>query len=310
MALFCTECGGQLPEGVRFCPNCGRPVAAPAPSGQASTQPTPTSAQPSPAAPSAPPAPHPSAGAPTTTPPAPRPSIAQPQAPEEDGLGGLAKKWLKTQFNVTLDPHEGRRQDQQARQIEHEMRDRVDQRIGQTAADVLIPQGWKDKMSELEAYQAQGKVAEEQRRREKHAARPRAQVQLVFSGEASGTVAQAIPVEISRPEEPGQALVVSLDPLVPIPFGAHVLYRLVVAVPHYAGQGDYDLAAYEQRDDWDGGEWFQMTLDSEDESFYWTTDYGPGVVTVDADERTLRIRLAMQDSGSRAVHVDGVITLP
>jgi hypothetical protein len=236
--------------------------------------------------------------------------MAQPQAPAEDGLGGLAKKWLKTQFNVTLDPHEGRRQEQEARRIETEMRDRVDQRVGQTAADVLIPKGWKDKMAELEAYQAQQKLADEQRRREQHEGRPRAQVQLVFTGQATGTIAQAIPVEISRPEEPGQALVVSLDPLAPIEFGGHVLYRLVVAVPRYAGHGNYDLAAYEQRDDWDGGEWFQLTLDTEDETFYWTTDYGPGVVTVDADERTLRISLAMQDSGSRSVQLDGLIVLP
>jgi hypothetical protein len=116
-------------------------------------------------------------------------------------------------------------------------------------------------------------------------------------------------VEVRRPDEPGEGLGISLEPVDPLPFSGHVLYRMQLTVPKYVGRGRYDLAVYEPGDEWDP-EGFALMLDTQDELLYWTTEYGPGVITVDADERTMRLHISWHDSGSRAVLTDGVITLP
>ena len=194
------------------------------------------------------------------------------------------------------------------RQIEREMRDRVDQRIGETAMDALLP-GWKDKVAEMDAYRAQQDAERLQRQRAEHEARPRAQVQLQVTGAFQAALVAAIPVEVARPEEPGQGMQIVLEPVDPLPFDGHVFYRMQLTVPKYAGEGTYDLATYEPRDDWDH-EGFALMLDTEDEMLYWTADYGPGMISVAADLRTIGISIAWQDSGGRAVQLDGVVTLP
>ena len=228
---------------------------------------------------------------------------------QEPSLGGLAKRWLKTQFNVTLDPHQGRRNEQEARSIERQMHQRVEENTQRAVADAIIPQSWKDKMADIERRREEERAESARRRRAEHEARPRAQVQARFSGGATGELAAAIPVTVGMPDEPGQPMTVELEPLEPLPVGAHALLRFSVAVPAYAGHGTYDLRFYEQRDDWDGT-LVTLVLDSEDEPLYWTADYGPGVIAVGEDERTLRVRLAMEDAGSRHVDIDALITLP
>jgi hypothetical protein len=56
------------------------------------------------------------------------------------------------------------------------MRERVDERIGRTMADVVIPQGWKDKMAEMQANRAQQDVERSQRQRAAAACRGTARV--------------------------------------------------------------------------------------------------------------------------------------
>ena len=38
MAKYCTKCGTQLNDNIKFCPNCGAAIAAPAPAQQNATQ--------------------------------------------------------------------------------------------------------------------------------------------------------------------------------------------------------------------------------------------------------------------------------
>ncbi|MBQ9510875.1 MAG: zinc ribbon domain-containing protein [Clostridia bacterium] len=38
MAKYCTKCGTQLNDNIKFCPNCGTATAAPAPAQQKVTQ--------------------------------------------------------------------------------------------------------------------------------------------------------------------------------------------------------------------------------------------------------------------------------
>ena len=62
-------------------------------------------------------------------------------------------------------------------------------------------------------------------------------------------------------------------------------------------------------DDWDPF-WFQLLLDSTDDPFYWSSDYGPGTVTVSDGERKLEIRMSMQNAASMSIFVDARVVLP
>ena len=204
----------------------------------------------------------------------------------------------------------GRQNEQEARRIEREVRDRAEEARNRAIFEAVVPQGLKDTIARMEQNKETARLESERGQRAEHEARPRAEVFARFSGAVVGELRQPIPVTVGRPDEPGGALIVTLDPLGPIPVApGHVFLGLWFAVPRYAGQGSYDLRFYEPRDDWDGT-WFQMMIDTLDEPLYWTTDYGPGVVTVEADERTIGVRLAMEDSGSRHVDVDALVTLP
>ena len=309
MALaFCPQCRTKLPEGVAFCPQCGErlPVAPTSARGAGradspSTPSTPSAAPPAGQPPVSPPLSQPPSGS--------SPTPGRPDQQPEEGLGGLARRWLKTQINVSLDPLQGRRNEQEARRIENEVEQRAEKARDRAIFEAVVPQGLKDMIAETERNREAQKLESERRRRAEHEARPRADVYARFSGAVTGELRQPLPVTVNRPEEPGEALTVELDPLEPIPVAGHAFLGLWFAVPKYAGQGSYDLQYYEPRDDWDAA-LFQLMFDSTDEPLYWTSDYGPGVVTVEPDERTFTLRLAMEDAGSRHVDVQAVVVLP
>ncbi len=299
---FCTGCGNRLPEGVKFCPSCGQAVALPTGSSAPAATPPPPPPPP-PASSFAPPPP-----VPATPPPPPAAPRREQEEPREEGLGGLAKRWLKTQVNLSLDPHQARRDADEARRIENQMERRVEEQRDRAIADAFLPQGWKT--ADLERRTREREAAAEQRRREQHAARPRADVQATFTGSVTGSFRGGVPIDVGWPGEPGEALTVNLEPLEPVDLGGgHSFEALQFAVPGFAGAGTYDLSAYESRDDWDGT-WFGLMLDGSEEGYYWTAEYGPGVITVEPDGRTLRVRLAMEDSGSSHVDVDALVVLP
>ena len=64
--MFCTNCGKKLPDGARFCGQCGKPVSVPAPAPTPAPVPAPVQAAPAPVpAPTPAPAPAPVQAAPT-----------------------------------------------------------------------------------------------------------------------------------------------------------------------------------------------------------------------------------------------------
>jgi hypothetical protein len=209
----------------------------------------------------------------------------------QETLAGLAKRWLKTQFRGTRE---------EADAIEHRMEERVREDVGRAVVNAVMPETWKQKISDLQRRQEEEKAESARRRRAEHEARPRAQVRMT------------IPVTVRRPVEPGEALTVELEPLAPIAVGDRSLVAFHFAVPAYGGPGAYDLSATAERDgmeSWDPV-WFQLALETWDEPFYWVPEYGPASVTVQDDERTIRVRIPMQDASSVHVDVDTTVSLP
>jgi hypothetical protein len=234
--------------------------------------------------------------------------------PRNDGpsITGLAKRWLKLQFQVRGDPHKGVRDRREAEAIEAELEDRVKEDVGRAAVMAVMPRSWREKLDSLQTHSTQQQAARDERRRTEHAARPRAALRLTLAGAVSGTMAAEVPAEIDRPSEAGEPLVVVLEPLEAEPIGGRAFLGFQFAVPAYAGPGRYDLAATGAGDawlDWDPL-WFQLWIDQTDEGYFWSPEVGPGSVEIAGDGRTVRTRFRMEGASGGAIDLDAEVVLP
>lgn len=231
----------------------------------------------------------------------------------QESFSGLAKRWLKAQLSINGDPIASNRANQESREIEYRMEEKAREDATAAAVNALIPPSWKRKMSEWEARAEDRKAQEVTRRQAEHEAMPRAMTQLTLSGDVSGGFEQPVPTDVRLPDGEETALIVELMPLEPIVVGGSAFIGLRFAVPDYRGDGEYDLLAMSAGDRW-MDEWdpllFQLWLDSADESFFWSPDYGAASILVSHHKRTLRVQMPMQDAGSRRVVVDATIHRP
>jgi hypothetical protein len=231
---------------------------------------------------------------------------------DRGSIGGLAKRWLKNQLQVHGDPRRAYRERQESEAIEEEIKDRAQEDLGRAVFNALAPAGLKEKLAGMERHKQEQAHRDVERRRAEHEARPRANVELHLTGDVTGFLTERMPVVLNHPEEAGAALALELSPLNDAGVGGRPFQALMFAIPGYAGAGQYDLSAIAHAngtDDWDPF-WFQLILDSEDEPFYWVPDYGRGLVTVEPDERTIKVNLPMENAGSERVQISATVTLP
>lgn len=232
------------------------------------------------------------------------------QKHQEESIGGMAERWLKTQLRFHGDPIKARRDQQEADAIEQRMHDKVCGDATNAVVTALMPDTWKRTIASVELANEEGRVAREQQRRAEHEARPRVPTTLSLSGAVSGTVETDIPLLVHRPSQPGDALTINLEPLEPIQIGGHEFFGILLAVPEFAGPGTYDLNAIEERlrlDSWDPL-WFQLTIDTTDDGLYWSPDYGPGTITV--TDTSIQLQMPMSNGNGIDVQLDALIRLP
>lgn len=230
----------------------------------------------------------------------------------KETFGGLAKRWLKNQLATHGDPQRSYRERQESDAIEERVKDKAQEDVGRALFDTLAPAGLKEKIAGLERANAEGARQREERRQAEHEAKPRAEVQLSLTGHITGQLSEAMPAVLNRPQEAGEALALELSPLDTVEIGGRPFQAFSFAIPGYGGAGQYDLSAIAQSDDmadWDPY-WFQLVLDSGVEPFYWVPDFGRAVITVEPDERTIRVRMPMENAGSERVDVTATVVLP
>jgi hypothetical protein len=238
--------------------------------------------------------------------------MAGSEAPET--MTGLAKRWLKTQLTLHGDPIRSIREQQAAAEIEQRMHENARDDATRSTVEALLPPSWKRKLNDWEQQAEDRKAQQEVERRAEHAARPHAALTLSISGDISASFTANVPVILRRPAEEDTALVVELEPLDDISVAGHTFLGLQFAVPDYRGSGDYDLLAMAIAGDawietWDTL-WFQMWLDTLDESYFWCPDYGQATATVAESTRNITIDMPMQDAGGHVVRVTASLDLP
>jgi hypothetical protein len=124
---------------------------------------------------------------------------------------------------------------------------------------------------------------------------------VTLRGMVSGTVDAGLAVETGRDEGSLMLKVESVDP-VPLQGGTFIGFSLTV--PNYRGPGTYDLATVDVT-----GNIYELSLQDEEEGFYWSAEYGPGIVKVSADETEAEVSFVYQDPGGRRAELDGVVQL-
>jgi hypothetical protein len=128
----------------------------------------------------------------------------------------------------------------------------------------------------------------------------------------TGAATIDLPVTLQLPGEEDHALVVTLLPVDPVEINGHAFIGIQFAIPHYTGTGEIDLtslAGDNWTESWDPL-WFQLWLDNDDESFFWSPGYGRAVASIDASAEVLAIEMEMYDAASRHITVALSADLP
>lgn len=211
-------------------------------------------------------------------------------ATEEEGLGGLARRWLRAKKTELL---AGTRASQQAASTEagNAWRNLGD-RAASDAMYAAFPglRRMKDRQDAAKAQQVADARAEV-------LALPRFPVEVGVSGDVSGSASGAMPVRVEvcdgDPEEnepPSLTLSVETteDGEGALPLAGQPLLGLRLVIAPFTGPGTYDLAAAgEDADPLD----YVLELGNRDEPFYWSPDIGPGSVTV--GDGTFEVHMTM-----------------
>jgi hypothetical protein len=242
--------------------------------------------------------------------------------PEENSLGGLAKRWWKAKKTELLTGNQREREyaEAQAGNAQRDLGDKVASDL--TFAAVPSLRRWKDNQDAAAARREADARAE-------ILALPLFRLQLQVSGAVTGSASGPVHVRVEPPEtdldetdldeadldeadlDEGEqpelrvAIEVPEDgegaPLV----GGQPLLRLCFAIEGYHGPGSYDLGAQDDPDPLD----YECDLGNRDEGYFWSPEIGPGQVTVGADERSFDVRLTMSGAAGEitlTAHLDAV----
>lgn len=160
---------------------------------------------------------------------------------------------------------------------------------------------------DLEKYEQDTERAEAERTAEKEAEAKEDRVaragssKVTLSGTVSGTVDSGMAV---TKERDGETLFVTVECVDPVPLKGGNFGGLSFVIPKYSGAGTYDLAKMDT-----GAQTYELLIVPVEEGFYWTAEYGPGVVKVASGEGSAEVRFAYRDPGSNQIDLEGVIDL-
>ncbi|WP_188939960.1 hypothetical protein [Nakamurella endophytica] len=198
----------------------------------------------------------------------------------EQGLGAIAKKWLRAK---RVEWTTGVQRTREYAEHESWLAEReMERELGHQAGRALVPayRDWEDRR---DADEVRRRQAEQEAVR----ALPRATVRLSVSGKRyDGSWWGYLPVRLDRePDLLTVEVVVPADdrPLV----GGHPLLGATLLVPGYTGDGGYDVDAAARHAD-AAGEPFDpfswtVTLEAEDVLLAWVPDVGPARIDLSGD---------------------------
>jgi hypothetical protein len=124
---------------------------------------------------------------------------------------------------------------------------------------------------------------------------------VTLTGFVSGTVDHGMAVTTEKDQG---SLFVTVETVDPIPLTGGGFVGLSFSIPSYHGAGTYDLSKLDT-----SGLTYELMLENAEEGFYWTAEYGPGIVTVAAGEGAADVQFTYRDPGDHEVKLQGTVQL-
>jgi hypothetical protein len=151
-----------------------------------------------------------------------------------------------------------------------------------------------------EAWDAQGAAEDKAEQRADRSARV-GDSRVTLTGTVNATVDSGLAAQTERE---GDQLFITVEAVDPIPVEGGTFAGFSYGIPGYTGPGTYDLGTADL-----SGLTYELMLDRGGEGFYWAPEYGPGIVTVSSDEKTMDVHFVFQDPGSNKVDLQGTVRL-
>ena len=148
-----------------------------------------------------------------------------------------------------------------------------------------------------EAEEAETRQAEERADRSEHVGDSR----VTLRGMVKGSIDTGLS---AKTEEDGDLLIVTVESVDPVSVEGGTFTGFTFAIPGYHGAGTYDLGTAEQP-----GLPYELWMQESQEGFFWTREYGPGVVTVEADGKTMQVSFVFRDPGSNQIDLEAMVRL-
>jgi hypothetical protein len=148
-----------------------------------------------------------------------------------------------------------------------------------------------------EAEQADARETDQREQRSAHVGNSR----VTLSGMVKGSIDTGLS---ATTEEDGGQLFVTVESVDPVSLEGGTFTGFTFAIPGYHGPGTYDLGASEQP-----GLPYELWLQESQEGFFWTGEYGPGIVVVKADGKTMQVSFVFRDPGSNQVELEATVRL-
>jgi hypothetical protein len=124
---------------------------------------------------------------------------------------------------------------------------------------------------------------------------------VTLRGAVNGAVESGL---AARTERDDDALYVTVEPVDPVPLAGGTFAGFTFAVPAGAGPGTHDLGTTDV-----SSMQYELWLAEAQEGYFWAPEYGPGIVTIFADGKTMDVQFAYQDPGSHRIELEGTVRL-
>src|SRR5213593_2486965 len=100
----------------------------------------------------------------------------------------------------------------------------------------------------------------------------------------------------ARSERQDDVLVVTVEPVDPVPLAGGTFAGFTFGLPAGAGPGTHDLGTTEV-----SSMQYELWLEEAQEGYFWAPEYGPGIVTISGDGKTMDVHFVYQDPGSNRI---------
>lgn len=124
---------------------------------------------------------------------------------------------------------------------------------------------------------------------------------VTLHGAVNGAIESGLSATSERQDD---MLAITVEPVDPVPLEGGTFAGFTFALPAGAGSGKHDLGTTDV-----SSMSYELWLQESQEGYFWAPEYGPGIVTISGDARTMDVQFVYQDPGSHRIELHGTVRL-